>query len=731
MTRKSAKGSTCCLAVEALEDRTTPVTAFALGVGADANILVEFDTAAPGTIVDSTPIGGLGAFTLVGIDFRPATGQLYGVGVNGNSVQVFTINANSGAATAVGTAATVNTVAGATSWGVDFNPQNDRIRVINDLASDGAGGNANNFRLNPDDGTLVAVDADLDYSGLPGGAGAGPEVAVAYSNSFTGTTTTTLRGIVSGGNRLVANLGAAPDFATLQDIGALGVDVSNNAAFDISGATNIAFAILEVGGVSGLYSIDLTSGAATPVGPLGSGTSDFGGLAIAPSVPTVSLSVDNAVIPESGGVATITATLSNPYFRDVSIPLVISSTATPGADFNPAPGAIISAGATTATFTITAIADSSDEKNEIVNVALGSLVNGVAGTPNTVTVIIADDDLGVASAGGPTNGTAQLLIPSAGTYSPGPVLTPFPGAGANVRGAVGDVNNDGFDDTVLVSGPGIPIQFVVISGTDNTTVLVPPTSPFAGSEDFTGGGFISVSDIEGDGFAEIIITPDLGGGPRVSIFTLSSTGIVLRANFFGIDDPNFRGGVRTAAGDVNNDRFNDLAVAAGFLGGPRVALFDGRTILDGATPARLINDFFAFPGDDATRLRNGAYVAIGDINGDLFADLIFGGGPGGAPRVFILSGTIISAGDIGGAQANPIANFFVAGNSADRGGVRVASKDADGDLRSDLLTGSGTNSPARVRVYLGANFTGAGEPVVVQDLPLFGNAVLADGVYVG
>lgn len=731
MTRKSCTGQTRRLALEALEDRTTPATAFALGVGADANILAEFDTANPGTIVHSTPIGGLGAATLVGIDFRPDTGQLYGVGVSGNSVQVFTINPTSGAATAVGTAATVNTIAGATSWGVDFNPQTDQIRVVNDLASDGAAGNANNFRLNPNDGTLVAVDADLDYSGLPGGNGAGPEVAIAYSNSFTGTTTTTLRGIVSGGNRLVANLGAAPDFATLQDIGALGVDVSNNAAFDIAGATNIAFAILEVGGVSRLYSIDLAGGGATVVGTLGTGTADFGGLAIAPSVPTVTLTVNNAVISESGGVATITATLSNPYFKDVSIPLVIRSTATPGADFQASPGAVISTGGTTATFTITALNDASDEESEIVIVELGALTNGVPGTPNSVTVTIADDDPGIAAAGGPTNGTAQLLIPSGGSYSPGAVLTPFPGAGVNVRSAVGDVDGDGFDDTVLVSGPGIPIQFAVISGKDNTTQLVAPTSPFAGSEGFTGGGFVAVSDIEGDGFAEIIITPDLGGGPRVSIFTLSSTGIVLRANFFGIDDPNFRGGVRAAAGDVNNDRFSDLAVAAGFLGGPRIALFDGRTILDGATPTRLINDFFAFPGADAISLRNGAYVAIGDINGDQFDDLIFGGGPGGAPRVFILSGATVLTGDIGAAQANPIANFFVAGNAADRGGVRVTSKDADGDLRRDLLTGSGAGSPARVRVYKGANFAGTGEPGGVQDLPLFGNAAFPDGVYVG
>src|SRR5205814_518997 len=110
------------------------------------------------------------------------------------------------------------------------------------------------------------------------------------------------------------------------------------------------------------------------------------------------------------------------------------------------------------------------------------------------------------------------------------------------------------------------------------------------------------------------------------IFTTNLHGSVATlANFFGIDDPNFRGGCRAALGDVNGDGTPDLAVAAGFLGGPRVALFDGAQLFNG-DPMRIVSDFFAFPGTDAVTLRNGVFVAIGDINGDGFADLIFGGG---------------------------------------------------------------------------------------------------------
>src|SRR5204863_2673175 len=141
-------------------------------------------------------------------------------------------------------------------------------------------------------------------------------------------------------------------------------------------------------------------------------------------------------------------------------------------------------------------------------------------------------------------------------------------------------------------------------------------------------------------------------------------------------------GARVAAGDVNGDGTPDLAVAAGFLGGPRVALFDGKTLF--FTPGRLIGDFFAFPGTDAVSLRNGAYVAAGDVNGDGFADLVFGGGPGGSPRVFVLSGALVRAGNIAGAHDAPLSNFFVAGNAADRGGVRMGVTDLDRDNKADI-----------------------------------------------
>jgi len=326
--------------------------------------------------------------------------------------------------------------------------------------------------------------------------------------------------------------------------------------------------------------------------------------------------------------------------------------------------------------------------------------------------------------GGSTGGGAVRYAPDpSGRYTTSASrIVPFPMASGNVRTAVGDVDGDGTEDTIYATGPGTPLRVAVLSGADDATVLVAPFDPFGG--DFLGGGFVAAGQLDGQGGVEFVVTPDRGGGPRVAIFSLAGGAVTLRANFFGVSDPDFRGGARPAVGDVNADAAPDLLIAAGFGGGPRVAIYDGRTVL--GTPTKLVNDFFAF--DDV--LRNGVYLAVGDFDRDGFGDIVFGAGPGGAPRVLIVSGRALLEAGPTAALAAPLSNFFVAGSDADRGGVRVAAKDADGDGVADLVIGSGEGQPSRVRVYLGLNFAGPGEPSAFQEFnPFIGT--LVDGVFVG
>jgi uncharacterized protein (TIGR03118 family) len=272
--------------------------------------------------------------------------------------------------------------------------------------------------------------------------------------------------------------------------------------------------------------------------------------------------------------------------------------------------------------------------------------------------------------------------------------TPFPGFTGGVRTAVADL--DGGDDVVAGTGPGVPTRVVVLSGTDQHQMF--SMNPFEAA--FTGGVFVTSADVNGDGVDDLVITPDEGGGPRVLIVD-GKTGAVI-ADFFGIADPDFRGGARASLADVNGDGVPDLIVAAGFGGGPRVAVFDGTTLTSG-NPVRLFNDFFAFE----STLRNGVFVTAGDLDGDGFADLIFGGGPGGGPRVLALSGKNMLS--TGGATQTVLANFF-AGDPNTRDGVHVAAADLDGDNLADLVVGPGQGAGGMVTAFLGKTLTPSGTP---------------------
>ncbi|HUR55544.1 MAG TPA: FG-GAP-like repeat-containing protein [Gemmataceae bacterium] len=333
---------------------------------------------------------------------------------------------------------------------------------------------------------------------------------------------------------------------------------------------------------------------------------------------------------------------------------------------------------------------------------------------------------GAFTAGGAADGTVQVLNPTNGTYAAAGTVAVYPGAAVGVRGTTADVNGDGTPDLIHAAGPGGGPEVTVIDGKTGARVA----SFLAFEPTFTGGVFVAAADLDADGKPEIVVTPDQGGGPRVVVFSVVPGGAVTqRTSFFGFDDANFRGGARIAAGDVNNDGTPDLAVAAGFLGGPRVALLNGKTVL--GTPAKLIGDFFAFPGTDAVNLRNGVYVAAGDVDGDGFADLTFGGGPGGAPRVFTLSGALLTTRGPDAAQASPLSNFFVGGSTTDRGGVTVAATTQTDDTRATVAVGSGQGSAGRVRVYRGTDITSAAEPTAFQDVTVFGGAAVPGGVFVG
>lgn len=242
----------------------------------DENDLIGFDTATPGDLNLGVPITNLAMNEdLIGIDFRPSNGLLYGVGDQGN---IYTIN------TGTGTATFVSSITGAalsgSRFGVDFNPVADRLRIVSDLDQ--------SLRIDVATGAAT-IDGTLKYLNTPanvaGGAHTGtvadnPSVsAAAYTNSFgpspRATPGTTLYDIDvrSSEDRLVIQ--SPPNTGELTVVGPLNVNVSSLNGFDIffEGGNDIAVAALQqvAGGTSELFAINLLTGAATPIGEIGGG----------------------------------------------------------------------------------------------------------------------------------------------------------------------------------------------------------------------------------------------------------------------------------------------------------------------------------------------------------------------------------------------------------------------------------------------------------------------------
>jgi hypothetical protein len=220
-----------------------PTNAVAYSVDASNNLLIFnfMKSDAPA----SKPIAGLQTGeTILGIDMRPITGQLYALG---STSRIYTVNMSSGAATAVGTGPLDPVLSGA-SFGFDFNPTVDRIRIVSDMGQ--------NLRAHPVTGVLAATDGMLN-PGMP------TVSAVAYAANFAGSMATVLYDIDHSTDKLYRQ--TPPNEGNLEEVGSLGINIEASNGFDIGGQSNIAYGLFTVGSTTKIYSINLTNGTATAV----------------------------------------------------------------------------------------------------------------------------------------------------------------------------------------------------------------------------------------------------------------------------------------------------------------------------------------------------------------------------------------------------------------------------------------------------------------------------------
>jgi hypothetical protein len=409
-----------------------PETVFGVTV---SNNLVRFNSNTPGSIISTSPITGLQpGENILGIDFRPATGELYGLG---STSRIYRINTANGAATAVGGGPFTPALSG-TDFGFDFNPTVDRIRIVSDAEQ--------NLRAHPDLGTIVFTDTNLTP--------AGNVVAAAYTNNFAGASTTTLYDIDSNSDLLLIQ--NPPNNGVLNAVGPLNVNASGNTGFDIA-PSGMAFAsiTLQGGSSTNYYTVNLGTGTTSLVGTIGGGE----------VIRDTAVRICTEVVY---GITLVAGPANNLIRFNAATPGIIISTVgitglqagetIVGADFRPATGQLFAVGSTSRIYTINLSTGAATQVGPVLTTLLSGTNFGVDFNPTVDRIrIVSDAEQSIAV--NPNNAAVTVN----GALNPGD---------PNVVGAAYTNNFAGATSTTLYDVDSVASQLFTQNTTTGTLTLV-------------------------------------------------------------------------------------------------------------------------------------------------------------------------------------------------------------------------------------------------------------------
>jgi hypothetical protein len=272
--------------------------------------------------------------------------------------------------------------------------------------------------------------------------------------------------------------------------------------------------------------------------------------------------------------------------------------------------------------------------------------------------------------------------------------------------ALGDVNGDGYADAVVGAdgwngGQGRAYVLHSSGASGITTASAASASGIITGEEGGFGGSIAVGDVNGDGYADVVVGAegyDSGQG-RAYVFHSggsSGIGIASAASADGIltGEASSRFGGSIALGDVNGDSYADAVVGADGYNGDqgRAYVFHSSGSGISSTSADLASRIIT--GEEG---RFGGSIALGDVNRDGYADAVVGAdgynGDQGRAYVFHSSSSGISIEDAA------LASRIITGEEGGFGGS-VATGDVNGDGYADALVGAAAYGGNQGRAYV-------------------------------
>ncbi|MCX4783661.1 FG-GAP and VCBS repeat-containing protein [Streptomyces sp. NBC_01264] len=319
------------------------------------------------------------------------------------------------------------------------------------------------------------------------------------------------------------------------------------------------------------------------------------------------------------------------------------------------------------------------------------------------------------------------------------VRGPYPLTPSVKQSDVGDVNGDGHADIVVEgwladsAGHGKGSGLALLYGPFDRTNGNPASSAFYPTQNKDGilPGPVTMGDVNHDGRADVVVrgsTAAVEGRPAketIALFLGSRTGLAHAGQPFGEVSAN-----DVAIGDLNGDGYGDFVAGMagtdrvpGGLGGTVTVAYGGpQGVSTTRGSRRITQDAPGVPGTGEASDRFGSDVAVGDTDGDGYADIAIGvdGETGTDTTATKQAGTVtILRGSAGGVTTVGALNFTqdsagVPDRSQrwDHFGEAVSLIDGNRDGKADLVVGAyrDNNYTGRAWVLKGTpgGITGAG-----------------------